>query len=77
MTEPRYHINIFWSDEDVCWIADVPDLRYCSAHGDTAAEAAAEAEEAIALWLDVARDEGIPIPEPRYRPAPSGDRAAA
>jgi predicted RNase H-like HicB family nuclease len=67
--QPRYHINVFWSDEDSCWIADVPDLRYCSAHGDTPAQAAAEAEEAIALWLEVAREEGIPIPKPRYRPA--------
>ncbi|HEX8193220.1 MAG TPA: type II toxin-antitoxin system HicB family antitoxin [Allosphingosinicella sp.] len=66
---PRYHINVFWSDEDGCWIADVPDLRYCSAHGSTPAEAVAEAQEAMAMWLDVARDEGIPIPQPRYRPA--------
>ena len=35
----RYHINIFWSDEDECWIADVPDLRYCSAHGATPEDA--------------------------------------
>jgi predicted RNase H-like HicB family nuclease len=66
--QPRYHINVFWSDEDGCWIADVPDLRYCSAHGDTPAQAVAEAEEATALWLEVAREEGIAIPEPRYRP---------
>jgi predicted RNase H-like HicB family nuclease len=39
VTEPHYHINVFWSDEDDCWIADVPDLRYCSAHGGTPAEA--------------------------------------
>ena len=44
MNEPRYHINLFWSDEDACWIADVPDLKPCSAHGDTPAEAIAEAE---------------------------------
>jgi predicted RNase H-like HicB family nuclease len=66
---PRYHINVFWSDEDSCWIADVPDLRYCSAHGSTPAEAVAEAQEAMTMWLEVARDEGIPIPQPRYRPA--------
>ncbi|HEV2748735.1 MAG TPA: type II toxin-antitoxin system HicB family antitoxin [Allosphingosinicella sp.] len=65
---PRYHINLFWSDEDESWIADVPDLRGCSAHGRTPAEAAAEAQEAITLWLDTARDEGIPVPKPRYRP---------
>lgn len=66
---PRYHINVFWSDEDGCWIADVPDLRGCSAHGRTPAEAAAEAQEAITLWLETARDEGIAIPEARYRPS--------
>ena len=64
---PRYHINVFWSEEDGCWIADVPDLRGCSAHGRTPADAAAQAQEAIALWLDTARDEGIPIPDARYR----------
>lgn len=66
--QPRYHINVFWSDEDGCWIADVPDLRYCSAHGSTPVAAMAEAQEAIALWLETAREEGISIPEPRYRP---------
>jgi predicted RNase H-like HicB family nuclease len=66
---PRYHINVFWSDEDGAWIADVPDLRGCSAHGRSPAEAAAEAQEAIALWLETARSEGIDIPEARYRPS--------
>ena len=68
MNEPRYHINLFWSEEDGCWIADVPDLRYCSAHGDTPAEALAQVREAMQGWLETARDRGLPIPEPRYRP---------
>lgn len=71
MNEPHYHINLYWSDEDACWIANVPDLRYCSSHGETRAEALANIEEAIEGWLGVARDEGLPIPEPRYRPAPA------
>jgi predicted RNase H-like HicB family nuclease len=66
---PRYNINIFWSQADQCWIADVPDLKPCAAHGDTPAEAVAEAQVAIELWLETARDKGFPIPEPRYRPA--------
>lgn len=74
--EPHYHINVFWSSEDSCWIADVPDLRPCSAHGETPAEAVAEAQVAISLWLDVARDRGFPIPEARYRPAIYAARAA-
>ena len=69
MNEPRYHINLFWSDEDDCWIADVPDLRPCSAHGATPEEAAARVQDAIEGWLAVARDSGYPIPAARYRPA--------
>ena len=65
----RYHINLFWSVEDECWIADVPDLKSCSAHGDTPQEATAEAETAIRLWLETAKELGKPIPEARYRPA--------
>jgi predicted RNase H-like HicB family nuclease len=66
---PRYHLNVFWSHDDGCWIADVPDLKYCSAHGDTPTEAVDEAQEAIALWVETARETGIPIPEAVYRPA--------
>lgn len=69
MNEPHYHINLFWSDEDGCWIADVPDLRPCSAHGETRAEAIANVNDAIAGWLEVARENGLPIPDARYRPA--------
>jgi predicted RNase H-like HicB family nuclease len=68
VTEPRYHINVFWSDEDGCWIADVPDLRSCSAHGETSREAVDEIMVAIRGWLETARDAGMDIPEPRYRP---------
>lgn len=69
MNEPHYHINLFWSADDSCWIADVPDLRPCSAHGDTSAEALANINDAVTGWLDVARERGFVIPEPRYRPA--------
>jgi predicted RNase H-like HicB family nuclease len=65
----HYHINVFWSDEDGCWIADVPDLKYCSAHGDTPTEAITSIQDAIEGWLETAREHGMPIPEPRYRPA--------
>lgn len=64
-----YHINVFYSAEDQGWIADVPDLRFCSAFGDTPAEAVAEVLVAKEAWLEAARDEGKPVPPPRYRPA--------
>lgn len=63
-----YHINIFWSDEDSCYVADIPDLTACSAFGATAREALDELEIARALWLEAARAEGKPIPPPAYRP---------
>jgi predicted RNase H-like HicB family nuclease len=63
-----YHINIFYSDEDEGYIADIPDLAVCSAFGHTPAEALAEVETAKQLWLDTARAEGKNIPRPRYRP---------
>lgn len=69
MNEPHYHINLFWSADDGCWIADVPDLRPCSAHGDTRAEALANINDAISGWLETAQEYKLPIPEPRYRPA--------
>jgi predicted RNase H-like HicB family nuclease len=73
----HYHINVFWYDPDNCWIADVPDLEGCSAHGETAAEAAREVQIAIELWLESAMEHGDPIPVPKYRPAIYALRQAA
>ena len=66
---PKYHINVFFSAEDGCWVADVPDLKFCSALGDTAEEAVHEVQSAMALWLRAARERKKPIPIPKYRPA--------
>ena len=63
-----YHINIFYSDQDGGYIADIPDLESCSAFGQTAEEALLEVERAKEAWLASAREEGKPIPPPRYRP---------
>ena len=68
MMDIHYHINVFWYPDDKCWIAEVPDLRPCSAHGQTPSEAVAEAEVAIALWLETAHEHGMDIPESSYRP---------
>ena len=64
-----YHINIFYSEEDGGYIADIPDLESCSAFGQTAEEALAEVSRAKGAWLEAARQSGKPIPPPRYRPA--------
>lgn len=63
-----YHINIFYSEADGGYIADIPDLKFCSAFGETPAEALREVEIAKKAWLAAAETEGKPIPEPKYRP---------
>ena len=63
-----YHINIFFSDEDGGYIADIPDLEACSAFSNTPEEALRQVEIAKEAWLDAARAEGKPIPKPIYRP---------
>jgi predicted RNase H-like HicB family nuclease len=63
-----YHINIFYSEEDGGYIADIPDLDSCSAFGQTPEQALSEVERAKTAWLEAAEREGKPIPAPRYRP---------
>ncbi|MGH7976398.1 MAG: type II toxin-antitoxin system HicB family antitoxin [Limisphaerales bacterium] len=64
-----YHVNVFYSEDDGGYIADIPDLKHCSAFGKTPVAALREVETAKKLWLETARDLGRKIPEPRYRPA--------
>jgi predicted RNase H-like HicB family nuclease len=63
-----YHINIFYSEDDAGYIADIPDLEACSAFGDTPEEALKEVQMAKEAWIEAARAEGKPIPRPQYRP---------
>ena len=63
---PRYHINVFWSHRAGCWIADVPDLASCSAHGDSPLNAVIEVEAATESWLKSALSGNLAIPLPKY-----------
>jgi predicted RNase H-like HicB family nuclease len=63
-----YHINIFYSIEDEGYIADIPDLKHCSAFGETPEEALKELKIAQKLWLEEAQASGKEIPKPRYQP---------
>ena len=65
---PHYAIIVFWSDADDAWVADVPDLKSCSAFGATPEEAVAEVRIAMEGWLASARDAGHAIPEARFQP---------
>jgi predicted RNase H-like HicB family nuclease len=63
-----YHMNIFFSEEDGGYIADIPDLSHCSAFGETPEQALAGVLKAKAAWLEAAKAEGKPIPQPAFRP---------
>jgi predicted RNase H-like HicB family nuclease len=63
----RYETIIYWSNEDQLFIADVPELPGCMAHGDTPHDALAQAQEAVALWIETATEFGDPVLEPRGR----------
>jgi predicted RNase H-like HicB family nuclease len=63
----KYEIIIYWSEEDQAFVAEVPELPGCAAHGPTHEAALASAQEAMRLWLDTAREFGDPIPEPKRR----------
>jgi predicted RNase H-like HicB family nuclease len=63
----KYKIIIFWSDEDQAFVADVPELPGCVAHGSTHEESVANAKAAMQLWIETAREFGDPIPEPKGR----------
>jgi predicted RNase H-like HicB family nuclease len=64
-----YHINLFYSEEDGGYIADIPDLKSCSAFGPTPEEALREVQIAKTAWLKTCRSRKKTVPKPLYRPA--------
>jgi predicted RNase H-like HicB family nuclease len=63
----KYEVIIYWSEEDEAFVAEVPELPGCAAHGPTQEVALASAQEAIRLWVDTANEFGDPVPEPKGR----------
>ena len=63
----KYEVIIYWSQEDEAFVAEVPELPGCAAHGPTQEAALASAHEAIRLWVDTANEFGDPVPEPKGR----------
>ncbi len=63
----KYETIIYWSDEDQIFVAEIPELPGCMAHGTTPEAALAHAQEAMQLWIDTAREFGDPVPEPKGR----------
>jgi predicted RNase H-like HicB family nuclease len=63
----KYEIIIYWSDEDHAFVAEVPELSGCAAHGETPGAALSNCSDAIALWIDTAKETGRPVPAPKGR----------
>ena len=63
----KYEVVLYWSNADQAFVAEVPELPGCAAHGNTGEEALKNVQDAMTLWLDVAKSHGDPIPEPRGR----------
>lgn len=64
----HYHVNVFWRDEDSCWVADVPDLAHCSALGPSPEAALQQVQVAKVAWMAAAQASGRVVPSARYRP---------
>jgi predicted RNase H-like HicB family nuclease len=63
----KYEVTIYWSEEDQVFVAEVPELPGCAAHGPTQEGALGAAQDAIRLWIDTAKEFGDPVPEPKGR----------
>jgi predicted RNase H-like HicB family nuclease len=61
----KYEIILYWSNEDRAFVAEVPELPGCMAHGDSQEAALKRANEAMQLWIDTARQHGEPVPQPK------------
>ena len=61
----KYEIILYWSNEDDAFVAEVPELPGCIAHGRTQETALREVNEAMRLWIETAREGGDPVPEPK------------
>jgi predicted RNase H-like HicB family nuclease len=65
MNESKYEVILYWDKDDEVFVAEVPELSGCIAHGSTKSKAIHAAEEAISLWLKAANEDGVSILEPR------------
>jgi predicted RNase H-like HicB family nuclease len=63
----KYEVIIYWTDDDGVYVAEVPELPGCMAHGATYEKALASARKAAKLWIDTAKELGRAVPEPKKR----------
>ena len=65
--QPRYEVILYWSSDDAAFIAEVPELPGCAADGATYQDALVHVEVVIREWIETAKAEWRPIPEPKGR----------
>jgi len=63
----KYEVIIYWSEEDGVYVAEIPELPGCMAHGKTQREALTSVRQAAALWIKTAEEFGDAVPEPKGR----------
>jgi predicted RNase H-like HicB family nuclease len=63
----KYEVILYWSNDDQAFIAEIPELPGCAAHGTTQEAALANSQDAIRLWIETAQEFGDPVPEPKGR----------
>ena len=61
----HYEIILYWSEEDSVYVAEIPELPSCMAHGDSHEAALSSVKEAMVLWLEVANGRGLSVPAPK------------
>ena len=61
----KYEIILYWSNADDAFVAEVPELPGCAAHGDTQEDVLKNINQAMELWIDTAKESGDTIPEPK------------
>lgn len=65
LVQHKYEIILYWSNEDGCYVAEVPELPGCSAHGNTQEESLRNIHQAIDLWIETAIEDGVVVPKPK------------
>lgn len=63
----KYEIIIYWSTVDNVFIAEIPELKGCLAHGESADDALKEVSVVANEWITIARENGWEIPQPKGR----------
>ena len=63
----KYELIIYWSEDDGCFVVEVPELPGCMADGDSYEEAVANAQQVVEEWIETAKELGRPVPEPKGR----------